>query len=147
MIKPNVLRNQRHLGRRPAVRAGDRRGAALIEVMIALTVMVIGLTGVAGMTVSSGKRASLLTGVGGRVAVQTQVLDQLMVLPYAQLPSKAGCTSIATMPYPHSRCTTVADVATDRRQITVVFTPTVRYLRADTVVFERSNAVPGSPFR
>jgi Tfp pilus assembly protein PilV len=135
------------LGGRPAVRAGNRRGAALIEVMIALTVMVIGLTGVAGMTVSAGKRASMLTGVGGRVAIQTQVLDQLMVLPYAQLPAKAGCTSLTTMPYPHSRCTTVTDVTSDRRQITVVFTPTSRYLRADTVVFERANAAAGSPFR
>jgi len=127
--------------------AGNRRGAALVEVMIALTVMVLGLTGVAGMTVSAGKRASTLTGVGGRTAVQTQVVDQLMVLPYAQLSSKAGCTSVATMPYPHTRCTTVTDVTSDRRQITVVFTPTSRLLRADTVVFERSNASSGSPFR
>jgi hypothetical protein len=51
------------------------------------------------------------------------------------------------MPYPHSRCTTVTDVASDRRQITVVFAPTVRYLRADTVVFERSNGDASSPFR
>jgi hypothetical protein len=147
MIKPNVWRYRRHLGRRPAVRSGNRRGAALIEVMVALTVMVIGLTGVAGMTVSAGKRASSLSGIGGRVAVQTSVVDQLTVLPYASLPSKAGCISVTTMPYPHSRCTTVTDVASDRRQITVVFTPTVRYLRADTVVFERSNGAASSPFR
>jgi Tfp pilus assembly protein PilV len=129
------------------VRGANRRGAALIEVMVAMSVMVLGITGVAGMTVSAGKRASTLTGVGGRTAVQTQVVDQLMVLPYAQLPSKAGCTSVATMPYPHSRCTTVTDVATDRRQITVVFTPTSRYLRADTLVFERGNGATSSPFR
>jgi hypothetical protein len=115
--------------------------------MVAMTVMVLGITGVAGMTVSAGKRASTLTGVSGRTAVQTQVVDQLMVLPYAQLPSKAGCTSVATMPYPHSRCTTVTDLATDRRQITVVFTPASRYLRADTVVFERGNGATSSPFR
>ena len=147
MTRPNVSRRLRRLGRRAVTRAGTRRGAALIEVMVAMTMMVLGVAGVAGMTVSAGKRAMTLTGVGGRTAVQTQVVDQLMVLPYTQLPSKAGCTSIATMPYPHSRCTTVTDVTTDRRQITVVFTPTSRYLRADTVVFERSNAAASSPFR
>ena len=112
-----------------------------------MTVMVLGVAGVAGMTLSAGRRATTLTGAGGRTAVQTQVVDQLMVLPYADLPSKVGCTSVATMPYPHSRCTTVTNVASDRREITVVFTPTKRYLRADTLVFERSNAASSSPFR
>jgi len=141
------LNYNRKTGQDEQSRAGNRRGAALVEVMVAMTVMVIGLTGVAGMTVSAGKRASALTGAGGRVAVETQVVDQLMVLPWTQLPSKAGCVSVTTMPYPHNRCTTVSDVTTDRRQITVVFTPTGRYLRADTVVFERSNASSSSPFR
>jgi hypothetical protein len=115
--------------------------------MVALTVMVIGLAGVAGMTVSAGKRASTLTAAGGRTAVQTHVLNQFMVLPYTQLPAKAGCTSVTTMPYAHTRCTTVTDVTADRRQITIVFTPTSRYLRVDTLVFERANGSPSSPFR
>ena len=115
--------------------------------MVAMTVMVLGLAGVAGMTVSAGQRASTLTGVGGRTAVQTHVVNQLMVLPYSQLSSKTGCTSVTTMPYPHSRCTTVTDVSDDRRQITVVFTPSSRHLRPDTVVFERSNGASSSPFR
>jgi hypothetical protein len=147
MTKPNVYPCRRRLAHRTVARSGNRRGAALIEVMVAMTVMVIGVAGVAGMTVSAGKRATTLRGVGGRTAVQTQVVDQLMVLPYADLPSKVGCTSVATMPYPHSRCTTVTNVSSDRREITVVFTPTSRYLRADTLVFERSNAASSSPFR
>ena len=146
MSKPNVSR-RRQLGREPLIPVGNRRGAALVEVMVALSVLVLGLSGVAGMTVSAGKRAATLTGVGGRIAVQTQVVDQIMVLPYSQLASKAGCTSVATMPYPHTRCTTVTDVTSDRRQITIVFTPTSRLLRADTLVVERSNASSGSPFR
>lgn len=145
MRMPNVP-SRRRLPR-GGVRGANRRGAALVEVMVAMTVMVLGLTGVAGMTVSAGKRAVTLAGAGGRTAVQTQIVDQLMVLPYNQLTSKAGCTSVSTMPYPHSRCTTVTDVATDRRQITVIFTPTSRYLRADTVVFERGNSAASSPFR
>jgi hypothetical protein len=118
-----------------------------VEVMVAMSVMVLGVVGLAGMTVSAGKRAMTIRGAGGRVATQTQVVDQLMVLPYAQLPSKVGCTSVSVMPYAHSRCTTVTDVSSDRRQITVVFTPVSRLLRPDTVVFERSNTPTSSPFR
>jgi hypothetical protein len=144
MRKPNVFRLRRG---GPPLTARNRRGAVLVEVIVGMTVMVIGLTGVAGMTVAAGKRAGGLTGAGGRTAVQTHVVDQLMVLPYAQLPAQAGCASILTMPFPHRRCVSVSDVASDRRQITVVFTPSNRTLRPDTVVFERANAVPPSPFR
>jgi len=100
MTAPNV---RRAWGTKRPPLASNRRGAALIEVMVAMSVLVLGLTGVAGMTVSAGRRASALTGTGGRTAVQIQVVDQLMVLPYTQLASKAGCTTVSTMPYPHTR--------------------------------------------
>jgi len=123
----------------------NRRGAALVEIMIAMTVMVIALTGVAGMTVQAGRRSSTLATTAGRTAVQTQVVDQLMVLPYNLLPSKVGCTTVTTLPYPHRRCVTVTDVSFRRRQVSVAFTPSSRLLRPDTVVFERSRGVSNSP--
>ena len=126
---------------------GQRRGAALVEIMIAMTVMVIALTGLAGMTVQAGRRASTLTATGGRTAVQTQVVEQLMVLPYASLPGKAGCTTVTTQPFPHRRCVTVTDLSFRQRRIAVVFTPSSKLLRADSVVFERSKGVSNSPFR
>ena len=131
--------------RRQRQRASNRRGAALIEIMIAMTVMVIALTGIAGMTVQAGRRSSTLAMTGGRTAVQTQVIDQLMVLPYNLLPSKAGCTTTAAAPFPHRRCVTITDVAFRRRQVKVVFTPANRLLRVDSLVFERSKGVSSSP--
>jgi Tfp pilus assembly protein PilV len=113
--------------------------------MIAMTVMVIALTGVAGMTVQAGRRSSTLATTAGRTAVQTQVVDQLMVLPYNLLPSKVGCTTVTTLPYPHRRCVTVTDLSFRRRQVSVEFTPSSRLLRPDTVVFERSRGVSNSP--
>jgi prepilin-type N-terminal cleavage/methylation domain-containing protein len=124
-----------------------RRGSTLIEIMIAMTVMVIAVTGLAGMTVQAGKRASTIAATGGRTAVETQVVDQLMVLPYASLPSKAGCTTVATLPFPHRRCVTVSDVAFRRRQVKVVFTPASRLLRADSIIFERAKGISNSPLR
>jgi prepilin-type N-terminal cleavage/methylation domain-containing protein len=123
----------------------SRRGSTLVEVMIAMSVMVIALTGLAGMTIQAGKRSSTLAGTGARTAVQTQIVDQLMVLPYASLPSKAGCTTVTTLPFPHRRCVTVTDVSFRRRQVKVVFTPTSRLLRPDSITFERSKGVSSSP--
>lgn len=115
--------------------------------MIAMTVLVIALTGLAGMTVQAGRRAATLTATGGRTAVQTQIVDQLMVLPYASLPSKAGCTTVTTQPFPHRRCVTITDVSFRQRRVAVVFTPTSQLLRADSVVFERAKGVSNSPLR
>jgi len=122
-----------------------RRGAALIEIMIAMTIMVIALTGVAAMTLHAGRRSTALASSGGRTAVQTQVVDQLMVVPYNVLPSKVGCTTVTALPYPHRRCVTVANLSIRRRRVTVAFTPASRLLRADTLVFERTQGVSNSP--
>ena len=110
-----------------------------------MTVMVIALTGVAGMTVQAGRRSSTLATTAGRTAVQTQVVDQFMVLPYSLLPSKAGCTTVTTLPYPHRRCVTITDLSFRRRQVSIAFTPSNRLLRPDTLVFERSRGVSNSP--
>jgi len=125
--------------------SGNRRGAALIEIMVAMTVMVIALTGLAGMTTHAGRRAVTLAATGGRTAVQTQVVEQLMVLPYNLLPSKAGCTSTSALPFPHRRCVTVTDISFRRRRVAVAFTPANRLLRVDSLVFERSKGVSNSP--
>lgn len=137
------LRGERH--RRPV--AGQRRGSTLIEIMVAMSVLVIALMGLAGMTVQAGRRSVTLAATGGRTAVQTQVLDQLMVLPYGSLPSKVGCTTVTAAPFPHRRCVSVADVSFRQRRVTVVFTPANQLLRTDSLVFERSKGVPNSPLR
>jgi hypothetical protein len=113
--------------------------------MVAMSVMVIALTGVAGMTVHAGRRASTVASTAGRTAVQTRIVDQLMVVPYNVLPSKAGCTTSTTLPYPHRRCVTVTDVSFRRRQVTVAFLPSNRLLKPDTLVFERTRGVSSSP--
>ena len=135
-------------GRRLTPRVNrPRRGAVLVEVMIAMTVMVIALMGLAGMTVQAGKRSATLVATGGRTAVETQVLEQLMVLPFSSLPSKVGCTTVTAQPFPHRRCVTVTDVSLRQRTVKVVFTPSSKLLRADSLVFERSKGVSNSPLR
>jgi hypothetical protein len=113
--------------------------------MVAMSVLVIALTGVAGMTAHAGRRSVTLAGSAGRTAVQTQIVDQLMVHPFTTLASKAGCTTVTTAPYPHARCVTVTDLSADRRQVTVIFSPANPYLRPDTLRFERSRSMAGSP--
>lgn len=138
-----MARHRRSQPRRWRARQA-RRGSTLVEIMIAMTVLVIGLTGLAGMTLHAARRSFVLAGATGRTAVQTEVLEQLTALPFNMLPSKVGCVNVAAMPYPHRRCVTVTDVAFRRREVRVVFTPTNRRLRADTLLFERARGVSTS---
>ena len=124
-----------------------RRGSTLVEIMIAMTVMVVAVTGLAGMTVQAGRRAATLTATSGRTAVQTDVVEQLMVLPYNSLPSKVGCTTVTSQPFPHRRCVSVTELSFRQRRVAVVFTPSSRLLKADSVVFERAKGVSNSPLR
>ena len=133
--------------RRGRAVASQRRGSTLIEIMIAMSVLVIAVTGLAGMTVQAGRRSVTLAATGARTAVQTQVVDQLMVLPFNSLPSKAGCTTVTAAPFPHRRCVSVADISFRQRRVTVVFTPANRLLRTDSLVFERAKGVSNSPLR
>ena len=133
--------------RTPKIMSRGRRGSTLVEIMIAMTVMVVAVTGLAGMTVHAGRRAATLTAAGGRTAVQTEVVEQLMVLPYNSLPSKVGCTTATSQPFPHRRCVSVTDVSFRQRRVAVVFTPSSRLLKADSVVFERAKGVSNSPLR
>lgn len=137
----------RRVRRRRAVNKTPRRGSTLVEIMLAMTVMVIALMGLAGMTVQAGRRSATLVATGGRTAVETEVLEQLMVLPYNSLPSKVGCTTVTAQPFPHRRCVTVTDVSMRQRQVKVVFTPSSKLLRADSLMFERSKGVSNSPLK
>jgi prepilin-type N-terminal cleavage/methylation domain-containing protein len=133
--------------RTPKIVSRVRRGSTLIEIMVAMTVMVVAVTGLAGMTVHAGRRAATLTATAGRTAVQTEVVEQLMVLPYNSLPSKVGCTTATSQPFPHRRCVSVTDLSFRQRRVAVVFTPSSPVLKADSVVFERAKGVSNSPLR
>jgi prepilin-type N-terminal cleavage/methylation domain-containing protein len=121
-----------------------RRGVSLIEVMIALVMLGIGLTGLAGFTVLAAQRATATAGAERRYTAALQVVDRLATLPYDSLAGARGCSSVAA-PLPHTRCIDVAPLATNVQRVTVIITPSNHLLRPDTISFDRAKTVPANP--
>lgn len=128
-----------------ATRRRTRRGVTLVEVMAAIVILSIAVSGLAGMTMWAGRRAAISAMQQGRLAITAQLVDQLTVIPFDSLPVVAGCATVAARPFPHTHCVSVLDVAPTRRLISIVIRPTSVLLRADSLTFERAATPPASP--
>ena len=137
------LRIRRRFARRP--RATVRPGISLVEVLVALTLLAVVLTSLAGLTVTAGRGAVRVAGGGYREGMLTQEINRLSATPFAALPAAAGCQTVASGPFPHTRCVTVASVNTRLRRVTIIVTPTQPGVTPDTVVFDRSDPPTFNP--
>jgi prepilin-type N-terminal cleavage/methylation domain-containing protein len=132
-------------GRSILARRRARRGLTLVEVMAAIVVLSVAVSGLAGMTVWAGRRAAISAMQQGRLAVTAQLVDQFTVLPFDSLPAAAGCSTVDERPFPHTHCVSVLDVSATRRLVSIVIRPASALLRADSLTFERAATPPASP--
>lgn len=122
-----------------------RRGITLVEILVAVTILGIAVSGLAGVTMWAGRRAAISAMQQGRLAITAQLVDRFSMLPFDSLPSKAGCQTVTEKPFPHTHCVVVSDVTPTRRVVSIVIRPTSTLLRADSMSFERAAFTPPSP--
>jgi len=119
----------------------------LIEVMVSLVITSIAMVGLGGMLVHAARTATQVTVRNSRSAVATQTLNRLAAVPYATLESKAGCLTVTTPPFPHTRCVSVTAVAggSGTKQLRVIITPQNTTVRADTLYLTRTSGAAINP--
>ena len=144
MTQPSA-RLIRLLVRRRSTRT--RRGFGLIEVMVSLVITSIAMVGLGGMLVHAARTATQVTVRNSRSAVATQTLNRLAAVPYATLESKAGCLTVTTQPFPHTRCISVTAVAggSGTKQLRLIITPQNTTVRADTLYLTRTSGASINP--
>src|SRR5688572_20119454 len=72
-------------------RMSNRKGVAVIEIMVGMIILAIGLLGTAGMTVVATRKASGLSTQSSRDGIMLQELNKLAALPYDSLSARVGC--------------------------------------------------------
>ena len=140
------MTTRRRSGPRPGVARG-RSGITLIEILVSLTLLVVVLSSLAALTVSVGQQANSVSSATYGAAQMGEQVGQLMVVPFDSLAARNGCqTTTSAQSYAFTKCIGVSSVTRTQRRITLVLTPRVRRVRADTVIFDRTRPQSSSPF-
>lgn len=132
---------------RPASR---RDGFILMEVVVAITLLALILTPLAGMVMTITLRSHRIVGNAYRNGVLMRDVNLYEAIPYDSLVTGTVATVRDTKPYPHTSTVTVVEVLNRNqlkaKKVTLVITPANTLYRADTITFLRSTAATTTAF-
>jgi prepilin-type N-terminal cleavage/methylation domain-containing protein len=123
------------------------RGFTLVEVLatVALFCLVVAVSGPLLM-----RMAGLSTNVTrsqARTAASVAQATRIAALPFEDLVAAAGCTTMASPSFPHTRCITLTDTLPELRRVRIVITPfDSAHAAPDTIVVYRVNLARANPF-
>lgn len=118
----------------------DRRGAGLIEVLLAITIFALIATSHAAVTLRYATRVKdVKTGATRSAALQEYVV-RLASVPFDSLPGRAGCVTTTTGDLPNQRCVIVTDVTATKRTVVFIFRPTRTSVKPDTITMTRTKS-------
>jgi Tfp pilus assembly protein PilV len=133
-----------------AIRRGGRRGFILIEVIVAMTLLVLVLTPLAAMVFKITARSHRIIGSAYRNGVLMQQVNLLESLPFDSLALGTTTTTSTAMPYPYTRTVTVTLISQvyelKAKKVVLKITPTNTLYRPDTTTFVRSTAATMKTF-
>lgn len=125
----------------------NRKGVSLIEVMVAVTLLGLIATAHTAVTLRYSVRTRVAAiGVDRAAAISTAV-DLYTTMPYANLTSNTGCTTVSLLAnYAHQRCVTLTNPTQAITRVQIIITPSNTAFRRDTIRVDRSLPPAGSIF-
>ena len=134
---------------RKRIRFSNRKGVAVLEIMIGMVILSIGLLGAAGMTVTAARRASGLSTQSSRDGITLQEMTKLATLPYDSLSVRVGCKTASSGTLTYTRCISVTDITDGAgyKRVRLIVSPSTSWSRPDTVYVNRAKSpIPINPF-
>ena len=119
------------------------RGFTLIEIMVSMTILGLGMMLLGPLLTRSARTAEVASASSYQTAVMATLAARFDAIPFDQLAVGTTCTTVTTMPLPHTQCVTVTTVTPKRRRVSIVVAPAGS--ATDSVVFERSISGNGTP--
>jgi Tfp pilus assembly protein PilV len=118
----------------------NRKGVAVLEIMVGMIILSIGLLGTAGMTVVATRRASGLSTQSNRDGIVLQELNKLASMPYDSLSARVGCKTSTSGTLTYTRCVAVTDITDGAgyKRVRLIVSPSTSWARPDTVYVNRA---------
>jgi len=123
----------------------NREGLSLIELLVAMVLLGVMITSVAGLTFEAGRRSIVASAENYRQAAMIREVNRLTALPYSAISLGTICRTVTTTAMPHQICVTATTLGNYSRTMTVIVKPGVRGVAPDTLVFIRANAPTINP--
>jgi len=121
-----------------------RRGAGLVEIMLAMIIFALIATSYAAVTLRYATRMKTISAGAARSAALTEYVNRLMAVPFDSLANRAGTFTTSTGAFPNTRRIVVAGNSVSVT-VTLILTPTNTAIKPDTVVLTRVKATTTSP--
>jgi prepilin-type N-terminal cleavage/methylation domain-containing protein len=122
-------------------------GFTLVEVMVSMTLLSVGSLALASMLVRATRQAGAVSANSFQTAMVSAEVSRYDATPFELLTVGTTCTSITT-PFQGTRCTTINDLSSKVKQVTVVVTPSGNpLLHPITTSFTRSISGNGNPLK
>lgn len=128
--------------RRPLAR--PRRGAGLVEIVLAMVIFAFIATSYAAISLRYATRMRVVAAGASRSAALTEYVNRLVSVPYASVDAQAGTFTTSTGDFPNTRTITVTTSGMTKT-VTLILTPTNTAIKPDTIVITRRTVPTGSP--
>lgn len=115
--------------------ARDRRGFSLIELLLAMVMLSIVVTSLAGLAATMAKRARRVSGKAYETGLLTQEVDRAVAAPIESLAVRLGQTTVdtpVTVPFPYARAITISGRA-DSLTVGIAIRPLTPAQVADSI--------------
>ena len=123
-------------------------GFTLIEVLVSITILSVASLALGSMLVRSTRAAGATSSAAYQTAAMAGVVARLDVLPYDALIAGTTCVTVTAAEFPHTECTTINNVSSKVKLITVVVTPSNNTLMQPvTTTFRRTISGNGNPLK
>lgn len=117
-----------------------RKGFVLVEVIVAMVLLAVAISSLAGLVWSVSNSGIRTTGDAYKNGVLMHEVNRLIGLPYDSVRTGTQSFSVTSLPYKHTRVVTVVEPALNVKRVKVVITPGNPKYKPDSIAFTRTKA-------
>jgi prepilin-type N-terminal cleavage/methylation domain-containing protein len=123
-------------------------GFTLIEVLVSMTILSVASLALATMLIRSTRAAGATSSAAHQTAAMSGTVARLDVLPFDALVAGTSCVTVTAAEFPYTACTTINNVSSKVKLVTVVITPSGNLLMQPvTTSFRRTISGNGNPLK